>query len=70
MSEYLIIIEREEDAWRAYAPDLPGLGVAGASREEVEQLAREAVANHVALLKDLGERVPEPSTQIAYVKVA
>jgi len=66
----MIVIEREGDSWGAYAPDLPGLGVAGSSRDEVERLAREAVASHVALLKELGERVPEPRAEVTYVAVA
>ena len=70
MSEYLIVIERDGEAWGAYAPDLPGLGVAGSSREEVETLAREAVTSHVAMLRELGEPVPEPLAQITYVGVA
>lgn len=70
MSQYLIVIEREGDAWGAYAPDLPGLGVAASSREEVETLAREAVASHVAMLREHGEPVPEPRAQVAYVGVA
>lgn len=68
--EFLVVIEKDRDAWGAFAPDLPGLGVAGSSREEVETLAREAVENHVALLKELGETVPEPQAQVSYVKVA
>lgn len=70
MSQYLIVIEREGNSWGAYAPDLPGLGVAGSSREEVEILAREAVTSHVAMLRELGEPVPEPRAQVAYVGVA
>lgn len=70
ISRYLIVIEREGNAWGANAPDLPGLGVAGSSREEVEALAREAVASHVAMLREQGEPVPEPRAQIAYVGVA
>jgi predicted RNase H-like HicB family nuclease len=65
--KYLIIIENEGEAWGAYAPDLPGLGVAGGSKEEVEQLAHEAVAEHVALLKELGQTVPEPRAHVIYV---
>jgi predicted RNase H-like HicB family nuclease len=70
MKEYLIVIERDGDSWGAFAPDLPGLGVAGSTQAEVEQLAKEAVASHVALLHELGEQVPEPQAQVAYVKVA
>lgn len=35
MSEYLVVIEHEGESWGAYCPDLPGLGVAGDTREEV-----------------------------------
>ncbi len=69
MSQYMIVIERDGEAWGAYAPDLPGLGVAGSSREEVKRLAKEAVAKHVALLRELGEQVPEPRAEVTYVGV-
>ena len=70
MSQYVIVIENEGDSWGAYAPDLPGLGVAGASRQEVETLVQEAVAEHVKMLKELGQDVPPPRAQITYVSVA
>jgi len=70
MSQYLIVIEHEGSAWGAYAPDLPGLGVAAATREEVERLAEEAVREHVKLLKELGQPMPEPSVQVKFVSVA
>lgn len=70
MKEYLIVIEPDGDSWGAFAPDLPGLGVAGSSQAEVEQLAKEAVESHVALLQGLGEVVPEPQAQVVYVNVA
>ena len=70
MSEYLIVIEHAGETWGAYAPDLPGLGVAGSSREEVERLAKEAVATHVAVLRELGEQVPPPRAEVVFVAVA
>jgi predicted RNase H-like HicB family nuclease len=70
MSKYLIVIEREGEKWGAYATDLPGLGTAASSRDEVERLAREAVENHVNLLRELGEPVPEPTAEVSYVAVA
>jgi predicted RNase H-like HicB family nuclease len=59
--EYLVVIEQEGDGWGAYCPDLPGVGVVGESREEVERLIREAIELHVGALRDAGELVPEPS---------
>ena len=62
MSEYLAVIEREGDSWGAFCPDLPGVGVVGDTREEVEQLVREAIELHVKALRDAGQPVPEPTT--------
>jgi predicted RNase H-like HicB family nuclease len=61
MSEYLVVIENEGSSWGAYCPDLPGVGVVGDSRGEVEQLIREAIALHLAGLREAGEPIPPPS---------
>jgi predicted RNase H-like HicB family nuclease len=61
MSEYLVVIEHEGDSWGAYCPDLPGLGVVGESRDEVEQLIREAIALHLEGLREDGQPIPPPS---------
>jgi predicted RNase H-like HicB family nuclease len=59
--EYLVVIEREGDSWGAYCPDLAGVGVVGRTREEVEQLIREAVSLHLDALRKAGDPIPEPS---------
>jgi predicted RNase H-like HicB family nuclease len=61
MSEYLVVIENEGDSWGAYIPDLPGVGVAGDSREEVEQLIREAIELHLEGLREAGDPIPRPA---------
>ena len=61
MSEYLVVIEREGASWGAYCPDLPGLGVVGSSREEVEALIRDAIILHLDGLRAAGEPVPSPT---------
>ena len=61
MKEYLVIYEKGESGWGAYCPDLPGLGVAGITKEEVEQLIREAIALHLDALRKDGEPVPRPT---------
>ena len=45
--KYLIIYEKSNKGWGAYAPDLPGLGAAGKTLDEVKELIREAVEFHV-----------------------
>jgi len=61
MTEYLVVIEREGDSWGAFCPDLPGVGVVGDTREEVEQLVREAVSFHLDGLRRAGDPIPAPS---------
>ena len=44
---YLVIYEKSPDGWGAYAPDLPGLGVAGSTLDEVKELICEAIEFHL-----------------------
>ena len=62
MSGYAVIIEQGETSYGAYAPELPGLGVAGNSTEEVERLIREAIPLHIESLRAHGDPVPPPTT--------
>ncbi len=59
---YLIIIEKGETSYGAYAPDLPGCGAVGATVEEVHQLIQEAIEMHLEGLREDGLPIPEPST--------
>jgi predicted RNase H-like HicB family nuclease len=71
MREYTVIYERGHDGgWGAYAPDLPGLGVVGESREEAHQLISEGIAIHIAGLIEDGLPVPEPTSYAGLVAVS
>jgi predicted RNase H-like HicB family nuclease len=70
MKEYAIIFEKGPNGWSAYAPDLPGLGAAGDTLEEVEQLIQDGVRLHIEVLKETGNPVPEPTTRVAMAKIA
>ncbi|HSY36624.1 MAG TPA: type II toxin-antitoxin system HicB family antitoxin [Acidobacteriaceae bacterium] len=71
MREYLVIFEQGQDGgWGAYAPDLPGLGVAAETRDEVLILIREGIALHLAGLREDGLPIPEPSTFAERISVA
>lgn len=61
MNEYLVVIEHEGESWGAYCPDLPGIGVVGETRQEVEELIRDAIPLHLEALRDAGEAVPPPT---------
>lgn len=68
--KYTVIYEKGDSTWGAYVPDLPGVIAAGDSREEVEQLIREAVAFHIEGLKAEGVAVPPPASQAGTVEIA
>lgn len=61
MTEYLVVYEEgEHGEWGASAPDLPGCVAVGETQAEVEQLIREAIPAHIALMREVGDPVPEP----------
>ena len=62
MTEYVVVIEQEGDAWGAYVPDLPGCVAVGETRERVEELIAEAIALHIESLREHDEPVPPPTT--------
>ena len=63
MSEYVVIVEEGDRSFGAYVPDLPGCVAVGDSRDEAMELIREAIAMHVASLRENGEAVPSPGTR-------
>lgn len=71
MREYLVIFEQGKDGgWGAYAPDLPGLGVAAETREEVAMLIRDGISIYLEELLGDGLPMPEPVTTAEFVAVA
>jgi predicted RNase H-like HicB family nuclease len=67
--KYLVIYEKSSAGWGAYVPDLPGLGVAGKTLDEVKQLIREAMDFHLEGMRGHGDPIPEPSAVTEYVSV-
>jgi predicted RNase H-like HicB family nuclease len=67
--KYLVIYERSDVGWGAYAPDLPGLGVAGTTLDEVKELIREAVEFHLEGMRENGDPIPTPSATTEYITV-
>lgn len=56
----MVVFEGDEEfGYSAYSPDLPGVVAAADTRAETEQLMREAMAEHLVLLKETGQPVPE-----------
>jgi len=62
MRGYVVVFEGDDESgYSAYSPDLPGVVAAGETRDETERLMREAMAEHIALLRESGQAVPEPA---------
>ncbi len=67
---YAIIIEKAENNYSAYIPDLPGCVATGATVEETEAEIREAIEFHLQGLREDGLPIPEPASKVEYVDVA
>ena len=70
MRRYTVIIERGPTSYGAYVPDLPGCIAAGETREEVEQLIRAAIEEHLELLRASGDPIPEPTSAAIVIDAA
>ena len=66
---YLIVVGRGREGWGAHVPDLPGCIAAGATREDVVRLIREAIAFHIEGLHEAGKTVPSPSSEGEVIEV-
>ncbi len=67
---YAIVIEKAENNYSAYVPDLPGCVATGATFEEVEAQIREALEFHLDGLRENGAAIPQPASRVEYVDVA
>jgi predicted RNase H-like HicB family nuclease len=66
---YAIVIEKSANGFGAYVPDLPGCVAMGDTVQETERLIREAIALHLAAMREEGQQIPQPSTLCDYVEV-
>lgn len=69
MYRFLIIIEKVNDNYSAYSPDLPGCVATGATRQEVEKNMHEAIELHVRGLLEDNLPIPESTSSAEYVTV-
>jgi predicted RNase H-like HicB family nuclease len=67
--KYLIIIEKSENGYGAYAPDFEGVGVVGDTKEEVLELIKEAISMQIEDLKEQGLDIPSPHNEASTVLV-
>ena len=68
--EYYVVFEWIGRNYSAYVQDLPGCITTGATMEETEANAKEAIALYINTLKEDCTPVPEPTTIGRPVSVA
>ncbi len=67
--KYSVVIEKTDNGYSAYVPDLPGCIAAGDTWEETEELIRQGVIYYLDALKEFGYPIPEPETTTSLVEV-
>ncbi len=67
---YAIVIEKAENNYAAYVPDLPGCVATGKTVAETDQQIREAIEFHLRGMREDGLPIPEPVSQVDYVEVS
>jgi len=67
--KYAVVIEKAENNYSAYVPDLPGCISVGDTLDEVQQMIREAIEFHIEGMRLDGDPVPEPTTLCAMIEV-
>ena len=67
--QYMAIIERGENSFGAYVPDLPGCIAVAESEAEVRRLIREAIEFHLEGIKAEGFTIPPPVSTSELIEV-
>jgi len=58
---YIVIVEKADNNYSAYVPDLLGCTTTGESISEVQQNIQEAIRGHLEIMHEYGEPIPEPT---------
>ncbi|MHB0973417.1 MAG: type II toxin-antitoxin system HicB family antitoxin [Thiobacillus sp.] len=67
---YAIVVEKTENNYSAYVPDLPGCVATGQTLEETENEIRSAIEFHIEGLREDGLDIPQPVSIVEYLEVA
>lgn len=66
--KFLVIIEKGENNYSAYSPDVPGCGATGESVESTLEHIREALEFHFEGILQNGDEIPEPKSLSYYLQ--
>ncbi len=65
---YAIVIEKTEQNYSAFVPDLPGCVATGQTVADVEHEIRDAIRFHIEGLKADGVKIPPPTSLAEYIE--
>jgi len=68
MRRYLVIIEKANNNYSAFSPDVPGCVATGNTREAAEREMQTALQMHLKGLEEDGLPIPEPSASVGYIE--
>ena len=66
--QYVVVIEKSDNGYSAYVPDLPGCVAAAATKGETEKLIRDAIQFHLEAMRDDDEVITEPTSSTVLVE--
>ena len=66
---YAVVLEKTENNYSAYVPDLPGCVATGSAVAETEHEIRASISFHIEGLREDGLRIPQPSSIVEYLDV-
>lgn len=67
---YAIVVEKAENNYSAYVPDLPGCVATGDTIEETQHEMSEAIAFHIQGMIEDRLPIPQPESIVNYLEVA
>lgn len=67
--KYPIVIEKAENNYAAFSPDVPGCVATGETIEETTRVMKEALLFHFEGMQEEGLAIPEPTSTVTYVEV-
>jgi len=68
--QYMVIVEKGESSYGAFAPDLPGCIAVAETEQEVIELIKEAIQFHLEDLQTEGRPIPQPVSKSTFIEIA
>jgi len=68
--KYAVVYEKTNTGYSAYVPDLPGCIATGRSLRLTKERMAKAIEMHLALMRQDGDPIPDPTTATDYIRVS